>query len=78
MLDEATAIADLELLGALRSDLREEEAELAAELDPGTEGRDGLGVDVGHVDRVPDLTLQEGGADRLGDLDADELLGLCR
>ena len=52
----------------------EEEPQLASQLDPGTEGGDGLRVDVRHVDGVADLAMEKRGAHRLGDLDADEFL----
>lgn len=73
--DCLAAVGDDDAVIPIRRKLRGEPAEFVAQGEVGFHHGKGLGIDAGHVDRVADLAIEEGGADGLGDLDADVFLG---
>ena len=72
------AVDDAQDAAAFGRDLRDEASEALAEAEVGSEHGERLGVDARGVDRIVDRAVEEGGADGVGDFDADAFLGLGR
>ena len=68
------AVVNIEVSDAFRRDLGEKETELLAKTQMRSNDREGLGVEVRHIDGVADGAFEEGGLNGLGDFDADTFL----
>ena len=72
------AVDDAQGAAAFGGDLRDEAAEAFAETQVGSEDGEGFGIDARGVDGVVDRAVEEGGADGVGDFDADAFLRFGR